>query len=366
MPPAVSRRWARWMSFGAALAVVGAACGGTASDEDVPTTPSTTISVSTTASASTTVPDVSAVPGGDAVDVQGHRGARGLRPENTLPAFETALDLGVSTLEFDLHLAADGDVVVWHDAVIDADKCGLVPDAPDGTADPDDPLTPDDELMIRSLDPAQLALYRCDRNPDPDRFPDQSADATTLAGDDYSIVTLEELLDFVARYTESELKTDDQRSIAAAVRLNMETKRKPDQPETIDDGFDGTHAGPFESEILEIIAARGLEDRVVIQSFDHRSLWAVHAEDPTIQLAALTRGGSADFEDIAARGASIWSPDHEDVTGSSLEAAHRAGLEVIPWTVNEPDVMDRLVSLGVDGLITDRPDVLLDRLPSDR
>jgi glycerophosphoryl diester phosphodiesterase len=322
--------------------------------------------ISTTASVSTAAPGASAVPDGDALDVQGHRGARGLQPENTLPAFETALDLGVSTLEFDLHLAADGDVVVWHDSVIDSDKCGLAPYAPDGTPDPDDPLTPDDELMIRSLDSAQLGAYRCDRNPDPDRFPDQSADATALGGNDYSIVTLEELLDFVARYAESELKTDEQRRIAAAVRFNMETKRKPDQPETIDDGFDGTHAGPFESRVLEIIATRGLEDRVVIQSFDHRSLWAVHTEDPTIELAALTRRGSVDFEDIAARGASIWSPDHEDLTGSSLEAAHRAGLEVIPWTVNELDVMDRLVGLGVEGLISDRPDVLLDRLSSDR
>jgi glycerophosphoryl diester phosphodiesterase len=367
MPPAVSRRWTRWVSFGVAFALVAAACGGgTAGHEETTTSSPRSLLVSSTASIATTVPDVSAVPDGDALDVQGHRGARGLQPENTLPAFETALDLGVSTLEFDLHLTADGDVVVWHDAVIVPEKCGLAPDAPDGTPDPDDPLTPDDELMIRSLDPAQLALYRCDRNPDSDRFPDQSADPTGLAGDDYSIVTLEELLDFVARYAESELKTGEQRTIASAVRFNMETKRKPDQPETVDDGFDGTHAGPFESKILDVIAARGLEDRVVIQSFDHRSLWAVHAEDPTIQLAALTRGGSADFEDIAARGASVWSPDHEDVTGSSLEAAHRAGLEVIPWTVNEPDVMDRLMSLGVDGLISDRPDVLLERLPSDR
>jgi glycerophosphoryl diester phosphodiesterase len=367
MPPAVSRRWARWLSFGLALAVVGAACGdGTTGEEETTTSPPATVLISTTASVSTTAPDASAVPPDAALDVQGHRGARGLRPENTLPAFETALDLGVSTLEFDLHLAADGNVVVWHDPVIDPNKCGLAPDAPDGTPDPDDPLTPDDELMIRSLDPAQLALYRCDRNPDPGRFPDQFADSTALAGDGYSIVTLEELLDFVARYAESELKTGDQRTTASVVRFNMETKRKPDQPETIDDGFDGKHAGPFEARVLEIITARGLVDRVVIQSFDHRSLWAMHTEDPTIALAVLTRGGSVDLEDIAARGASIWSPDHEDLTGSSLEAAHRAGLEVIPWTVNEPDVMDRLVSLGVDGLISDRPDVLLDRLPSDR
>jgi glycerophosphoryl diester phosphodiesterase len=363
LPPAVSRHLP--VRLGIVLAVLVTACSGSA---DPATTSVATASVATSSAPVSTVtvlePDA-AVPATVVFDAQGHRGARGLQPENTLPAFETALDLGVSTLEFDLHLAADGEVVVWHDASIDPDKCGLLPEAPGGTPDPDDATTAAEDLMIRNLDPSQLAAYRCDRNPDEGRFPDQASSPTALAGDDYSIVTLAVLLDFVADYAESDAKTQEQRDNATVVRFNMETKRKPDQPETIDDGFDGVNVGPFESRVLDVIAERGLEDRSVIQSFDHRSLRAVHAEMPKIALAALTRTSEVDLEALAARGASIWSPDHQSLTGSSLEAAHRAGLEVIPWTVNEPDLMDRLVGLGVDGLITDRPDVLLERLSTD-
>jgi glycerophosphoryl diester phosphodiesterase len=341
MPPTDSRSWRFRVLIGALAVLFASACGASESIGDTTVTQGTTISAFVE------------------LDIQGHRGARGLKPENTLPAFETALDLGVSTLEFDLHLAADGEVIVWHDAVLDPDKCGLGSTAPDGTPDPDDRTTPAEELMVRRLDSTQLATYRCDRNPDSGRFPDQSTETTDLAGIDYSIVTLEELFDFVAAYIESDEKSEAQRENASVVRFNMETKRKPNDPGNIGDGFDGVHAGPFELRILEVVAERGLEARVTIQSFDHRSLWAIHEQDPEISLSALTDGGSVDFVDIAERGASIWSSSHEDLTESKIGAAHVAGLEVIPWTVNELDVAERLIDLGADGLITDRPDLLL-------
>jgi glycerophosphoryl diester phosphodiesterase len=296
------------------------------------------------------------------LDVQGHRGARGLKPENTLPAFETALDLGVSTLELDLHYTVDGQVVVWHDATIDREKCGLSAGAPAGIPDPDDVLVPDRDRLIAGLDRARLQWYRCDRNPSSEDYPDQSPDPTALAGDDYRIVTLAELFDFVASYAVSPEKTGSQQAAAATVAFNIETKRKPDEPGTIGDGFDGREAGPFELAILAEIEERNLTDRVVIQSFDHRSLWAVHAENPGILLAALSVRDSVDAADLAGRGASIWSPNREAVDRDSLEAAHDAGLEVIPWTVNDRADMIGLIELGVDGLITDRPDILLDLL----
>ena len=350
MPPTDSRLRLQSIWLGAVLSLLIAGCSTTTTDT------TTTLAPTTTAAsiATTTVPE----PSPSELDIQGHRGARGLQPENTLPSFETALDIGVSTLEFDLHFTADGDVAVWHDAIISPTKCGLASGAPDTEPDPDDATTAEEDLMIRSLNAAQLDNYRCDRNPDPSRFPDQTTNATALAGGDYSIVTLEELLDFVAAYAKSDAKTDEQRASASSVFLNMETKRKPKAPETIGDGFDGVNAGPFELRILEIIAERGLEEQVIIQSFDYRSLWAIHLQNPTLRLAALSKGGAVDFEDIAERGASIWSSDYNDVTESTLDAAHRAGLEVIPWTVNEPAQMDRLEQLGVDGLITDRPDLV--------
>ncbi|NIS31376.1 MAG: hypothetical protein GWO04_16165, partial [Actinobacteria bacterium] len=93
--------------------------------------------------------------------IQGHRGARGLRPENTLPAFETALDLGVGTLELDLHLSVDGVVVVWHDPVIDPAKCGAVTGSQPAPPDPDDPDTTEDELRVSALAIDELRGYRC-------------------------------------------------------------------------------------------------------------------------------------------------------------------------------------------------------------
>lgn len=333
------------------LCLLATACGGDSADPVTTTTGPGSVTTVTI-----TEPD----PVLTELDVQGHRGARGLKPENTLPAFETALDLGVSTLELDLHFTSDGEVVVWHDPAIDREKCGLRADAPVGLPDPDDVLLPEEDRLIAGLTRDQLAGYECNRNPSKSTYPDQTADPTDLAGADYRIVTLGELFDFVEDYSQSPEKTDEQRARAAGVVFNVETKRKPDRPETIGDGFDGTRAGPFELAILAEVAAQGLGDRVIIQSFDHRSLWTVHAQDPDIELAALSSRNPVDPVELATRGASIWSPNRQVLDRDSLVRAHAAGLEVIPWTVNDPTEMAELVALGVDGLITDRPDLLLD------
>lgn len=302
-------------------------------------------------------PTESGVAEGRAFDVEGHRGARGLKPENTLPAFETALDLGVTTLELDLHYTADGVVVIWHDDSISADKCRLDPAAVEPLP-PDPDTTPESQRLISRLPFAQLQKYRCDRNPDPARFPEQDNSPTSLAGDRYQIASLAQLFDFVDAYAADEGKSAAQRENARQVQFNIETKRKPGNPLAINDSFDGVNPGPFEEAIVSLVEERGLEERVIVQSFDHRSLWAVRRLNPAIRLAALTRG-FADPEDYAAQGATIWSPRARDLTPALLEKAHAADLQVIPWTVNNPDDMRQLIAMGVDGLITDRPDVLL-------
>jgi glycerophosphoryl diester phosphodiesterase len=297
---------------------------------------------------------------GDSFDVQGHRGARGLKPENTLPAFETALDLGVTTLEMDLHLTADGVVVVWHDPEIDKGKCGLDPGTAVDAPDPDSLIAQGPKLMISNLTFEQVQAYRCDRNPDFDKYPDQNPDPTPLAGDDYWIVSLGELFDFVDAYSRSESKSDAQRENASRVQFNVETKRRPDQPKLINDGFDGVKPGPFELAILEQVKQRNLTGRVIIQSFDHRSLWAIRSVNREIRLAALIWHGMSDEPaDLAAKGANIWSPVYRMATPALLAQAHKAGMTVIPWTVNEPEEMRRLIEMGVDGIISDRPDLLI-------
>jgi glycerophosphoryl diester phosphodiesterase len=202
-----------------------------------------------------------------------------------------------------------------------------------------------------------VQAYRCDRNPDPDRFPDQTNNPTPLAGDNYRIISLAELFDFVEQYSQSDEKSEAQRTSAAQVQFNIETKRKPDQPKAIDDGFDGENAGAFELAILDLVVEHELVDRVVIQSFDHRSLWAVRAENEAIRLAALTSQGQAFLTNYANNGANIWSPNYNNLTPNLIDEAHEAGLLVIPWTVNEPEEMARLLEWGVDGLISDRPDL---------
>jgi glycerophosphoryl diester phosphodiesterase len=278
-----------------------------------------------------------------------------------LPAFEVALDLGVDTLELDLHFTKDDEVVVWHDPSVIASKCRLA--EPNSLLpDPNDPFVEDTTLMIRALDAAELAGYSCNRNPDTDRFGEQTDAPTELAGPDFHIATLDEVFAFVKVYAAAPDKTEAQLRTAAAVRFNVETKRDPNEPQNIGDGFDGTNAGPFELAVLEVIAAHGFEDRVTIQSFDHRSLWAIHAVAPHINLSALTSRGSVDFRELAEMGAAVWSPNQNLVSKPTLEQAHAAGLRVIPWTVNDPDEMESLIDLGVDGIITDRPDVLMSLL----
>src|SRR5262249_10726268 len=106
-------------------------------------------------------------------DLQGHRGARGLKPENTLPSFETAFDGGVTTIETDVHLTADGVPILCHDPFISERLCRRLPgsDAPDPAAQP----------LVSTLTLAQLRSYAADHNPAPQRFPDQDAAVTPLA-----------------------------------------------------------------------------------------------------------------------------------------------------------------------------------------
>lgn len=255
------------------------------------------------------------------LDIQGHRGARGLRPENTVQGFELAAELGVTTLELDLHLTADDRLLVWHDPVVGPDKC--------------DVQTP---LVVRETTMEVLRAVVCNRNPDAERFPQQRAGAPEG-------LHLIELGDVLGNPT------------LAKLRLNIELKRTLDG-KAINDGFDGTHPATFERVVVQQINAYAAADRVTVQSFDHRCLWALHSLAPELPLAALTEG-AADLVQLAGHGATIWSPHYEVVDAAAVELAHQAGLEVIPWTVNEATDISRMIDLGVDGIISDRPDRVL-------
>ncbi|WP_460885609.1 glycerophosphodiester phosphodiesterase [Polaromonas eurypsychrophila] len=284
-----------------------------------------------------------------AFDLQGHRGARGLAPENTLPAFERALAIGVSTLELDVGLSADGVVVIAHDLhlnpLITRDAAGqwLI-----GSKGP----------LIRSLRLAQLQTY------DVGRIQPGTPYASTFGSqqplDGTRIPTLAALFERVKLLGGN------------GMRFNIETKINPEQP--------GDTASPEQmtEALLKVVRDAGMLQRVSIQSFDWRTLQIVQRLEPSIPTVYLSIQ-TANSNNIAsgawtagfklaehagvpamvkAAGGAVWAPNGGAVTQALVQQAQALGLKVIPWTINQVADMERLIAWGVDGLITDYPDRL--------
>jgi glycerophosphoryl diester phosphodiesterase len=275
-----------------------------------------------------------------AFTLHGHRGARALAPENTLPGFACALAIGVDILELDVGLTADDVVVVTHDLVLNPDLTRLA----DGSwiAAPGPP--------IRSLSVVELAAYDVGRiRPASDyarNFPDQ------VPQDGVCIPTLASVL----------------RAFPHA-SFNIELKSDPGQPTLSPDPI------CLARRCAELLDALGMTSQAWVQSFDWRGLRYLRNDHPDITLcwltSATTVAGAATWWDtisqaahagsvpaaVAAEGGPIWAPGHADLTRADLDAAHARGLKVVPWTVNRVADMSRLITWGVDGLITDRPDL---------
>jgi glycerophosphoryl diester phosphodiesterase len=295
-------------------------------------------------------------------DLQGHRGARGLRPENTLAGFEFALELGVSTLELDCAVTADGVVVVSHDPVLN----------PDHTRDEHGRFLDSAGPPIATLTWAQLQRYDVGRlRPGTSyaaRLPDQ------LAVDGERIPRLADVFALARSRGDND------------VRFNVETKLSPDQPGLT------LPPEPFAQAVVAAVRSAGLESRTTIQSFDWRTLSIVRRIAPEIATVALTDQrpgddtiqagrpgpspwlGGLDVDDfggsvpklVHASGARVWSPNYRDLDAGLVKEARALGLVVVPWTVNEPPEMKRVLDLGVDGMISDRPDRLRSELESER
>ncbi len=286
-------------------------------------------------------------------DVQGHRGARGLAPENTLLGFAKALEIGVTTLELDLGVTKDGVLVVSHDQALN----------PDHTRDSDGHWIRSPGPDIHSLTLEELRRYDVGRlrpwTVYAARFPDQ------VGADHVPIPTLREVFDLV------------ERSGDARVGFNIETKIDPGRPSRT--------PGPeaFVELFLAAVREAGMSERVILQSFDWRTIRYCRRAAPAIATSCLTTrqrgddtvqfgrppsawldgldqnafGGSVPRL-VKAADAAIWSPDASGLTAAHVNEAHGLGLRVIPWTVNEPKRMRELIADGVDGLISDRPDRL--------
>ncbi|MFW8567762.1 glycerophosphodiester phosphodiesterase family protein [Corynebacterium propinquum] len=290
----------------------------------------------------------------DGFDLQSHRFGRGEWIESSREGLEKSLEMGVTTLEFDIELSADGVPVVWHDTEIDAEKCQDTKPVTE-----DDPQFPYVGKLLHDLTFEQISTLNCNKNLDD--FPDAAPQ------DDNRLLQLSEVFEIAADYPD--------------VHFNIETKLEPEHREQT--------ASPqeFVDAIMDEVEDADVADRTMIQSFDWASLPLVRERDAEIPLVLLWdettwKSGSAWIGDVdydavdgdiveAAKqlGVQVLSPGHAVPYGQTprdddyhpvatpelISRAHKAGMAVVPWTVNDEDTMREQIAAGVDGFITDYP-----------
>ena len=271
-----------------------------------------------------------------------------MAPENTLAAFKLAQDLGVTTLETDLAITRDGIVVISHDPYLN----------PDLVRGPDGQWLTAPGPALRTLTLDELRRYDIGRINPASKYAQQFPDQKPVDGQ-----RIPTLVEFFAQ-------------AAPEVRFNIEIKTDPTKPDlTID-------PAAFAQAAVDGIRKGGAGPRTTLQSFDWRGLIAAKKLAPEIATGCLTiesnnfdtvqRAGGRPSPwlgglDLAAHGGSVprlaqaagcatWSPFWRNVTAETVKEAQALGLKVVPWTVNAPAEMGRLIDLGVDGLITDYPD----------
>lgn len=284
-----------------------------------------------------------------AFDLQGHRGTRGLAPENTLPAFQRALEIGVTTLETDLAVTRDGVLVISHDPVLN----------PDLVRDPDGKWLSSKGPPIHSLTLEELRRYDIGRTNPASAYGKQWPEQTPADGQRFP--TLKEVLALG--------KGND-------VRFAIETKITPTS------GDETPDPATFARLVVAAVRDAGMSDRVSVLSFDWRTLVEVRKLAPEIPTVCITQQTNnfdnvkglfgkpsawtagldlAKFDDsvprlVKAAGCHTWSSFFRNLTPALVDEAHALGLVVLPWTVNDPRDMARMIDWRLDGLVTDYPD----------
>ncbi len=287
-----------------------------------------------------------------AFDLQGHRGARGLAPENSLAAFQRALTIGVTTLELDVAITRDGVMVIHHDLALN----------PDFARDRSGRWLDQPSAPIHTMSWADLQGYDIGRLKPGTRYASLYPEQTAIDGT--RIPRLADLFELVRRGGHD------------GVRFAIETKLNPLLPDAT------LPPEPFAQALVDEIRKAGMQQRVQILSFDWRTLQVVQRiapEVPTVYLTAQQRWldnvaagkpeGSpwtAGFQlrdhgtvpqMIKAAGGRVWSVYFGDVDAAKVKEAQSLGLKVLVWTVNDAPTMGRMIDIGIDGLITDRPDI---------
>ncbi|WP_461790521.1 glycerophosphodiester phosphodiesterase family protein [Pedobacter sp.] len=264
---------------------------------------------------------------------EAHRGGRGLVPENTIIAMKDAMSYpAVTTLEMDTHITKDGKVVVTHDDYLSPGFM-LTPDGKEI------PASDAKKYNVFKMDYSELRKFDIGTKPHKE-FPQQRKVKTYIP-------LLAELIDSV----QTEVKTKGKKQYF----YNIETKCSAKG-----DGVTNPTPEVFVKLLMEVIKSKKIENYVVIQSFDKRTIQILHKEYPHIKTSFLVSNKKSYEENMADLGFKpfILSPAYNMVDASLVKKAHADGVKVVPWTANTPEEVARLKSFGVDGIITDYTNLL--------
>jgi len=269
----------------------------------------------------------------ESFDTEAHRGGRGLMPENTVASMKNGLAFGVKTLEMDVVITKDKKVILSHEPFFNSE----ITTKPGGSF-----VKPEEEkeLNIYKMDYAEVLKYDVGLKPHP-RFPKQEKIAATKP-------LLADVFDAVKAYMKEAKRPYP--------FFNIETKSQPASDNIY-------HPAPkeFVDLLMAVIKEHGMEKQVIIQSFDFRTLQYLHKQYPHIKTAMLVeaddnRSFRKQLTDLGFT-PTIHSPAYELVTDNLVEECHEKNIKIIPWTVNDKATFDKLKNMGVDGIITDYPDL---------
>ena len=296
----------------------------------------------------------------DVFDLEAHRGGRDVRPENTLYSYAYAIELGATSIECDMQLTKDGQIVMSHNPILNSDI----------TRDKNGNYIENNKYDIRLMTVDELKKFDVGVM-DPNCGEYYDLHGKTQFTYDAKIPTLEELMQLIQSYGDKNIV------------LNIETKSYPDPASA---GYKN-NADPkkFVEVFNNIVKKYNMEDRVVLQSFDWQTLIEMKKLNPNISTSALWQEqpswgrdseslrryekkkspwlGGLDIKDYQgnpvkaahAIGADIISPYYTEISKQDVDEAHSLGMKVVPWTVNNEKDMNMLLDMGVDGIISDKP-----------
>lgn len=274
-----------------------------------------------------------------AFDKQGHRGCRGLMPENTIPAMLKALDLGVTTLEMDIAFTKDSVAILSHEPFFNHEISSVLV-VNYGTKYEPIPEAKEKDYNIYKMTFAETQQYDVGMKPHP-RFPQQQKIAVHKP-------SLAALFDSVRNFMMTRRRP--------LPYFNIETKTQP----ATDNIY---HPAPeaFVDMLMKVIDEKQVRDFVTIQSFDIRTLQYLYKKYPSVSTALLIedydkRTLAVQLKELGFT-PSIYSPHYSLVTADLIKTCHQQNIKVIPWTVNDKAAIERLKAMGVDGIITDYPNL---------